>query len=160
MNINSIITEWTYRLPKGYPDSEQDYQVLIKNPQTKNDIVDAIKFYENRIIVTCTAGDDQFLYEYQLANNEYPIVPIPYTYTGTPYPMSAVVPLIGKQQEINKAHQIMLHNANLASNLRWMYEEGSVPEEEWEQYSSSPGALLKYDGIYTRTTRNVSWITC
>ena len=28
MNINSIITEWTYRLPKGYPDSEQDYQVL------------------------------------------------------------------------------------------------------------------------------------
>jgi len=58
--------------------------------------------------------------------------------------MSAVVPLIGKQQEINKAHQIMLHNANLASNLRWMYEEGSVPEAEWEQYSSSPGALLKY----------------
>jgi len=58
--------------------------------------------------------------------------------------MSAVMPLIGKQQEINKAHQIMIHNANLASNLRWMYEEGSVDEEEWEQYSSSPGALLKY----------------
>ena len=28
MNINSIINEWTYRLPKGYPDSEQDYEVL------------------------------------------------------------------------------------------------------------------------------------
>ena len=38
----------------------------------------------------------------------------------------------------------MIHNANLASNLRWLYEEGSVPEEEWEQYSSAPGALLKY----------------
>jgi hypothetical protein len=25
-----------------------------------------------------------------------------------------------------------------------MYEEGSVPEDEWEQYSSAPGALLKY----------------
>tara|TARA_Y100000296_G_scaffold81053_1_gene107446 strand:- start:257 stop:1237 length:981 start_codon:yes stop_codon:yes gene_type:complete len=58
--------------------------------------------------------------------------------------MSAVLPLIGKQQEINKAHQLMIHNANLASNLRWLYEEGSVPEEEWEQYSSAPGALLKY----------------
>ena len=58
--------------------------------------------------------------------------------------MSAVTPLIGKQQEINKAHQIMLHNANLASNLRWLYEEGSVPEGEWEQYASAPGALLKY----------------
>ena len=57
--------------------------------------------------------------------------------------MSAVAPLIGKQQEINKAHQIMIHNANLASNLRWLYEEGSVDEEEWESYSSSPGALLK-----------------
>ena len=73
-------------------------------------------------------------------------------YTGTPYPMSSITPLIGKQQEINKAHQIMLHNANLASNLRWMYEEGSVPEEEWEQYSSSPGALLKYRQGFTPPT--------
>jgi hypothetical protein len=38
----------------------------------------------------------------------------------------------------------MIHNANLASNLRWIYEEGSVPEAEWEAYSSAPGALLKY----------------
>lgn len=28
MTIDSIITEWTYRLPKGYPDSEQDYSIL------------------------------------------------------------------------------------------------------------------------------------
>ena len=25
MNINSIINEWTYRLPKGYPDCDEDY---------------------------------------------------------------------------------------------------------------------------------------
>jgi hypothetical protein len=104
------------------------------------------------IVLTCTAGDDTFLYEYTLPCTEYPIVPIPYMYSGTPYPMSAIVPLIGKQQEINKSHQIMLHNANLASNLRWMYEEGSVPEEEWEQYSSSPGALLKYRQGFTPPT--------
>ena len=113
--------------------------------EVKDNIIDAIKFHENRIVLTCTVGDDVFLYEYILPGlKDYPIVPFSYTYSGTPYPMSAVVPLIGKQQEINKAHQIMLHNANLASNLRWMYEEGAVPEEEWEQYSSSPGALLKY----------------
>ena len=82
-------------------------------------IVDSIKFYENRIELTCSVGDDVFLYNRTLDVQEYPIIPIPYTYTGTPYPMSAVTPLIGKQQEINKAHQIMLHNANLASNLRW-----------------------------------------
>ena len=131
---------------------ESDYKILEKSPEVKKNIVDAIKFYENRIIQTCSAGDDVFLYEYILPINEYPIIPIPYMYTGTPYPMSAVTPLIGKQQEINKAHQIMLHNANLASNLRWMYEEGAVPEDEWERYSSAPGALLKYrQGFATPT---------
>jgi hypothetical protein len=124
--------------------TEESYQILIKSEKMQSQIIEAIKFYENRVHLTCTVGDDVFLYERIIPITEYPIVPIPYMYTGTPYPMSAVTPLIGKQQEINKAHQIMLHNANLASNLRWMYEEGSVPEEEWEQYSSSPGALLKY----------------
>lgn len=28
MNIKSILTEWTYRLPKGYPTSDSDYQIL------------------------------------------------------------------------------------------------------------------------------------
>jgi len=131
---------------------DEDYKLLISDAEAKKNIVDAVKFYESRIVLTCTVGDDVFLYEYILPCTEYPIVPIPYMYSGTPYPMSAVVPLIGKQQEINKAHQIMLHNANLASNLRWMYEEGSVPEEEWEQYSSSPGALLKYRQGFTPPT--------
>ena len=124
--------------------TEESYNVITKGDGLKDQIVDAIKFYEHRIHLTCSVGDDVFLYERIVKAKEYPIIPIPYMYTGTPYPMSAVTPLIGKQQEINKSHQIMLHNANLASNLRWMYEEGSVPEEEWERYSSSPGALLKY----------------
>ena len=124
--------------------TEESYKILANSDDMKDQIIEAIQFYENRVHLTCTVGDDIFLYERVIPVKEYPIIPIPYMYTGTLYPMSAVTPLIGKQQEINKAHQIMLHNANLASNLRWMYEEGSVPEEEWEQYSSSPGALLKY----------------
>ena len=106
-------------------------------------VVDAIPFFEDRVQVRCVAGDT-FLYEFTLPIKDYPMVPIPYLYTGTPFAMSAVTPLVGKQQEINKSHQILIHNANLSSNLRWLYEEGSVPEDEWEQYSSSPGALLKY----------------
>jgi hypothetical protein len=58
--------------------------------------------------------------------------------------MSAVSPLIGKQKELNKAHQLMVHNASLGSSLRWMYEEGAVDETDWENYASSPGAMLKY----------------
>tara|TARA_R110002074_G_scaffold367627_1_gene541711 strand:- start:648 stop:2903 length:2256 start_codon:yes stop_codon:yes gene_type:complete len=124
--------------------SESQYLEFEKDKNFKKNIVDSIEFYENRIVKCCSVGDDTFLFEQTIPISEYPIVPIPYMYTGTPFAMSAVTPLIGKQQEINKAHQIMLHNANLASNLRWMYEEGSVPEDEWEKYSSAPGALLKY----------------
>ena len=124
--------------------SEAEYKILIESPQAASQIVDANKFHQTRIELTCSIGEETFLYEYILPIPEYPLVPFPYMYTGTPYAMSAIVPLIGKQQEVNKAHQIMIHNANLASNLRWIYQEGSIPEEEWEQYSSSAGALLKY----------------
>ena len=124
--------------------SESQFLEFEKDKNFKKNIIDSVEFYENRIIKTCSVGDDTFLFEQIIPISEYPIVPMPYMYTGTPYAMSAVTPLIGKQQEINKAHQIMLHNANLSSNLRWMYEEGSVPEDEWEKYSSAPGALLKY----------------
>ena len=132
--------------------SEKEYKVLMENAEIAETIIQANKFHQTRIKLTCSLGEETFLYEYILPISEYNIVPIPYTYTGTPYPMSAVVPLIGKQQEINKAHQIMIHNANLASNLRWLYEEGSIPEEEWEQYSSSAGALLKFRQGFTAPT--------
>jgi len=124
--------------------SKEEYDILIENKDVVETIVSSSEYHETRIKVTCSIGSDVTLYEYILPIKEYPIVPIPYLYTGTPFPMSAVSPMIGKQQEINKAHQVMIHNANLASNLRWLYEEGSVPEDEWEQYSSAPGALLKY----------------
>ena len=132
--------------------SEASYKKFEADKNFSKNIVDSVGFYENRIVKTCSAGDDTFLYEFIIPIDEYPIIPIPYMYTGTPYAMSAVTPLIGKQQEINKAHQIMLHNANLSSNLRWMYEEGSVPEEEWEKYSSAPGALLKYRSGFSPPT--------
>ena len=76
--------------------TEANYKIL----QESEGIVDAIPFYENRVHLTCTVGDDVFLYERILKIMEYPIIPIPYMYTGTPYPMSAVTPMIGKQQEM------------------------------------------------------------
>ena len=116
---------------------------LMLEPTFAQQVVDVVEFHQPRVMLTCTAGD-AFLYEQELNIEGYPLVPVCYTHTGTPYPMGAVTPMIGKQQEINKAHQVMIHNANLASNLRWLYTEGSVDEEEWEQYSSAPGAMLKY----------------
>lgn len=131
---------------------KEEFETRMKSPEYAEAVVDSVSFYQTRIKLLCSAGDDTFLYEYELPIDEYPIIAIPYLYTGTPYPMSAIMPLIGKQQEVNKAHQVMLHNANLASNLRWQYVEGSIPEEEWEQYSSAPGALLKSRQGFERPT--------
>lgn len=119
------------------------FDSLQNDASFRTQVVESVSFFKTQIKVTASAGD-MFLYETILPIEEYPIVPIPYQHTNTPYPISAVTPMIGKQREINKSHQIMLHNANLASNLRWLYTEGSIDEEEWEKYSSSPGAMLKY----------------
>jgi len=123
--------------------TEKEYKALIKDPIIANNIVDNIQFYDTRIKQTCIAGD-KLIYDYILPDTvkEYPVVPLHFKWTGTPFSISAVSPLIGKQQEINKAHQIMVHNASLGSSLRWMYEEGSIDAEIWEKYSASPGALL------------------
>ena len=123
--------------------TEKEFNVIQKNPTIAKNIVDKIQFYDTRVRQTCCVGD-KVLYAKVLPNTvtEYPVIPFHFKWTGTPYPISAVAPLIGKQQEINKAHQIMVHNASLGSSLRWMYEEGSIDAELWEKYSASPGALL------------------
>jgi hypothetical protein len=123
--------------------SEKEFKVMQEDKTFAEMIVDAIKFYGNRIKQTCVVGDT-LIYErvFPEVVKDYPIVPFHFKWTGTPYPMSAVSPLIGKQREINKSHQIMVHNASLGSSLRWLYEEGSLDTEVWSQYSSSPGALL------------------
>ena len=123
--------------------SEKEYKILTQDEEFAKNIVESVQFYSTRVKQTCVVGD-KVLYEYVLPESvkEYPVIPFHFKWTGTPFPISAVSPLIGKQQEINKAHQIMVHNASLGSSLRWMYEEGSIDAETWEKYSSSPGALL------------------
>jgi len=122
---------------------EAEYKELLLTPAIADRIIDAVLFYEPQIKVIQTYGD-AFLNEYMRPEKDYPIIPIPYMYTGTPYPLSAVSPMMGKQEEINKAHQIMIHNANLASNMRWLYVEGSIDDEIWGEDGARPGARLPY----------------
>jgi len=123
--------------------SEKEFKVLMDDEVFAQNVVGQMRFHAHRIKQTTIVGD-KLLYEEILPENitEYPIVPFHYKWTGTPFPMSAVSPLIGKQRELNKSHQIMVHNASLGSSLRWMHEEGSIDMDYWEKYSSSPGALL------------------
>jgi len=123
--------------------SEKEFKLMQKDKVFSSMIVDFAKFHDTRLKQTCVVGDT-FLYEkiYPEMVKDYPVIPYHFKWTGTPMPMSAVSPLIGKQTEINKSHQIMVHNASLGSSLRWIYDEGSIDTEIWEKYSSSPGALL------------------
>ena len=123
--------------------TEQEFKILEKDLVFKGMIVDMIKFYGTKIKISTVIGDVTINERYMPdIITEYPIVPLHFKWTGTPFPISAVSPLIGKQREMNKAHQLMIHNASLGSSLRWMYEEGSVDTDYWENYASSPGALL------------------
>ena len=123
--------------------SEKEFKLLEKDKTFSSMIVDFAKFHDTRLKQTVIVGDT-FLYEkvYPETVKDYPVIPYHFKWTGTPMPMSAVSPLIGKQTEINKSHQIMVHNASLGSSLRWIYDEGSIDTEIWKKYSSSPGALL------------------
>tara|TARA_R110002020_G_scaffold443766_1_gene655031 strand:+ start:7899 stop:10259 length:2361 start_codon:yes stop_codon:yes gene_type:complete len=124
--------------------SRKEYDVLVKNKaEFLENVYNVVFFFQQRVQQTCIVGDS-LMYETILPEKitEFPIIPIHFKWTGTPFPMSAVSPLVGKQQEINKSHQLMVHNASLGSSLRWMFEEGSVDTDYWEKYSSSPGALL------------------
>tara|TARA_R100000234_G_scaffold3291_3_gene2750 strand:- start:8289 stop:10589 length:2301 start_codon:yes stop_codon:yes gene_type:complete len=123
--------------------SDKEYKILIKDEKFNNKIVDTVSFYGTRIQKCCVAGDQTLLMKVLPEGiTEYPIIPFHYKWTGTPYPISAVSPLIGKQREVNKSHQLLIHNASLGSSLRWMHEEGSIDTDYWEKYASSPGALL------------------
>ena len=126
--------------------TEAEFNVLIKG-ELKNNLVEAIKFFESKIRLSVVVGD-QLLVESILPGTDYPIIPVHYNYTGTPYPMSAVAPLIGKQKELNKAHQLMIHNASLGSSLRWVYVDGSIDTDYWEKYAAAPGALLPINNGY------------
>ena len=119
----------------------KEYKALMEDQNFSSMVVDVVEFYKPAIKQSCVAGDVT-LYETELPITEYPLVPFTYKWSGTPYPMSAVSPLVGKQREINKAHQLMIHNASLGSSLRWMYFEGSIDTDYWEKNATAPGALL------------------
>ena len=110
-----------------FPDPQKSYIV--------ESIVDVMKYFDTKIKLTCVVGD-KTLYSQHLPGeiSEYPLVPFHFKWTGTPFPISAVAPLVGKQRELNKAHQLMVHNASLGSSLRWMHEEGSIDTDQWEKY--------------------------
>jgi hypothetical protein len=106
---------------------------------------DEIPFFKKKVFRTECVGYEVTDGEVPMPGENYPLIPLPYRHTGTPYPMSVAMDLVGKQEEINKSHQIMIHHANLSSVPRWLAEQGQITDvAAFESNSSTPGAVLTY----------------
>lgn len=138
--LSAVINQLTKKETKIM--TKKEFGILAKNKEFKNRIVDNFPYYETQIRKVVTLGDDTFLYEQVLKLSDYPIIPVPYLHTGTPYPIGSVQMVVGKQRMVNKANQIMIHNASLGSSLRWLAERGSINEAQWEQNSTRPSGLM------------------
>ena len=132
--------------------TKKEYGILKKSKEFATRIVDAIPYYETQIRKIVTIGTDTFLYDQVLQISDYPIIPVPYLHTGTPFPIGSVQMVVGKQRMVNKSNQIMIHNASLGSSLRWLIERGSINEKEWEENSSRPGGFMYVEPGHERPT--------
>lgn len=116
-----------------------------KTMQKKNSTLRAIKVYEKRVKVTVTAGTNTIVDEYELRTPIYPIVPFFLHHRRNPYPMGDVDAIKGLQQEVNKRRSIMIHNATLSGNYRFLAEKNSITnKEEFERKGSQPGFIMEY----------------
>lgn len=129
--------------------TEKEYNVLMEDPEFKAMIIpESVRHYfEQKIKLEQMVGD-KILETSILPVSMYPIIPVPFIHTGNPYPLGLVKYLIGKQQEINKSHQIMVHHANLTTNPTTDAPYGSIIDlEDWKQNSTIPGGVREYNII-------------
>jgi hypothetical protein len=110
------------------------------------------KIYRTHVERTVSAGNKTELHREVLPIEDFPIIPAPNVWVGTPYPLSDVRYLRGPQDEINKRRSLMILNASSMSSAKWLVEKGSIIEREWDQQSSLPGARLNYRAGFEKPT--------
>jgi len=110
----------------------------------EDDDYDTTRIYRTHIERVVTAGDSVLLAKEILPIEDYPIIPSPNVWVGTPYPMSDVRYLRPIQDEINKRRSLLILNATSGSSSKWLVEEGSIEEKEWDRKAHIPGARLRY----------------
>jgi len=139
---------------------EKEWKKIVKAekelPEGQRPILDRlheeIPFFKKKVFRTECLGYEITDKEVPMPGQNFPLIPLPYRHTGTPYPMSVAMDLVGKQEEINKAHQIMIHHANLSSVPRWLAEQGQITDtSHFQSQSSTPGAVLTYNPAVNQT---------
>lgn len=142
--LTQLVNEKTYSQVRQI--TKDEYELLSKSKVFKNKIVEKVDFNGIRIKFRQQIGNEIVVRDDILPTDKYPVIPVFFLHTGTPYPISAVSLVEDKQREITKAHQLMLHNVNLASNVRVMAKMGSIDEANIKKLTE-PGGVAFWTGM-------------
>ena len=105
----------------------------------------AIEVFQSRVKVCASIGEI-VLYEQILNTDEYPIVPLPYIWTGTPYPRCDVSRARPMQRLLNKLWSLALSHAQASAGLKLLVPLGSVDDiDQLEKDWANPNAVIEVD---------------
>jgi len=109
-----------------------------------NDEYEVTQIWKTQIERVITAGYKGLLHKEVLPISDYPIVPVPNIWVGTPFPLSDVHYIRSLQDEINKRRSLLILNATGMSSPKYLAEEGSIDKRKWDEDAHIPGAVLTY----------------
>jgi hypothetical protein len=105
----------------------------------------SIEVLQTRVKV-CASMGEVVLYEQILNTDEYPIVPLPNIWTGTPYPKSDISRARPMQRLLNKLWSLALSHAQASAGLKLLVPLGSVDDvDQLEKDWANPNAVIEVD---------------
>ena len=105
----------------------------------------SVEVLQTRVKV-CASMGEIVLYEQVLNTDEYPIIPLPNIWTGTPYPKSDVSRTRPMQRLLNKLWSLALSHAQASAGLKLLVPLGSVEDiDQLEMDWANPNAVIEVD---------------
>jgi len=127
--------------------SQEEYTQFYQENSEAFDIgaFTAIEVLQTRVKV-CASMGEVVLYEQILNTDEYPIIPLPNIWTGTPYPKSDVSRARPMQRLLNKLWSLALSHAQASAGLKLLVPLGSVDDiDQLEKDWANPNAVIEVD---------------
>ncbi len=127
--------------------SQEEYAQFVSENSEAFDIgaFTAIEVLQTRVKV-CASMGEVVLYEQILNTDEYPIIPLPNIWTGTPYPKSDVSRARPMQRLLNKLWSLALSHAQASAGLKLLVPLGSVEDvNQLEKDWANPNAVIEVD---------------
>ena len=127
--------------------SQEEYAVFYRENVEAFEIqaYTAIEVLQTRVKV-CASMGEVVLYEQILNTDEYPIVPLPNIWTGTPYPKSDVSRARPMQRLLNKLWSLALSHAQASAGLKLLVPLGSVEDlSQLKKDWANPNAVIEVD---------------